>query len=82
MHKQHLFSDYPIKSLAIFGSYARKEQNEESDLDLLFEFNDRIGSRFIDLTEEIEKLTGIKVDLVSPKGVKDKYDQTIQSDLT
>ncbi|MBK6964384.1 MAG: nucleotidyltransferase domain-containing protein [Bacteroidales bacterium] len=71
-----------MKSLAIFGSYARKEQNEESDLDLLFEFNDRIGSRFIDLTEEIEKLTGIKVDLVSRKGVKDKYYQRIQSDLT
>ncbi|MHC1774001.1 MAG: nucleotidyltransferase family protein [Lentimicrobium sp.] len=82
MHKQHLFSDYPIKSLAIFGSYARKEQNEESDLDLLVEFNDKIGLRFIDLAEEIEKLTGIKVDLVSRKGVKDKYYQRIQSDLT
>jgi predicted nucleotidyltransferase len=82
MHKQHLFSDYPIKSLAIFGSYARKEQNEESDLDLLVEFNDRIGMRFVDLAEEIEKLTGIKVDLVSRKGVKEKYYQRIQSDLT
>jgi predicted nucleotidyltransferase len=26
-HKHHLFSEYPIKSMAIFGSYARKEQN-------------------------------------------------------
>ncbi len=33
-HKQHLYSEYPIKSLAIFGSYARKEQNEASDLDI------------------------------------------------
>jgi predicted nucleotidyltransferase len=81
-HKQHLFSEYPIKSLAIFGSYARKEQKEESDLDLLVEFNDKIGLRFIDLANELEKLIGFKVDLVSRKGIKDKYYKKIQSDLT
>lgn len=81
-HKQHLFSEYPIKSLAIFGSYARREQKDESDLDLLVEFNDRIGLRFIDLADELEKLIGFKVDLVSRKGIKEKYFQKIQSDLT
>lgn len=81
-HKQHLFSEYPIKSLAIFGSYARREQKEESDLDLLVEFNDKIGLRFVDLAEELEQLIGFKVDLVSRKGIKDKYYQKIQSDLT
>ncbi len=81
-HKQQLFSNYPIKSLAIFGSYARKDQNEESDLDILVEFNDKIGIRFIDLAEELENLIGFKVDLVSRKGIKDKYYQRIKSDLT
>jgi len=81
-HKQHLFSEYPIKSLAIFGSYARREQKEDSDLDLLVEFNDKIGLRFIDLADELEKITGFKVDLLSRKGIKDKYYQKIQSDLT
>jgi predicted nucleotidyltransferase len=77
-----LFSAYPIKSLAIFGSYARKEQGEQSDLDLLVEFNDKIGIRFIDLAEELEKIIGFKVDLVSRNGIKEKYFQKIQSDLT
>ena len=81
-HKQRLFSEYPIKSLAIFGSYARREQKEESDLDILVEFNDKIGLRFIDLADELEKLIGFKVDLVSRNGVKDKYFQKIQADLT
>lgn len=81
-HKQHLFSDYPIESLAIFGSYARREQSEESDLDIVVEFNDKIGIRFIDLAEELEKLIGFKVDLVSRRGIKEKYYQKIQSDLT
>ncbi|MEI8046857.1 MAG: nucleotidyltransferase family protein [Bacteroidota bacterium] len=81
-NKQHLFAEYPIKSLAIFGSYARREQKEESDLDILVEFNDKIGLRFVDLAEELEKLIGFKVDLVSRKGIKDKYYQKIQADLT
>ena len=80
-HKQHLFSDYPIKSLAIFGSYSRMDQNDDSDLDILVEFNGKIGIRFIDLADEIEKLVGSKVDLVSKNGIKDKYYQSINSDL-
>jgi predicted nucleotidyltransferase len=81
-HKKYLFSSYPIKTLAIFGSYARKEQNENSDLDIIVEFNDKIGVRFIDLAEELEKLVGFKVDLVSRNGIKEKYFKRIQQDLT
>lgn len=76
-----MFLEYSIKSLAIFGSNARKEQKDGSDLDLLVEFNDKVGVRFIDLAEELEKLIGFKVDLVSRKGIKDKYFKRIQSDL-
>ena len=80
-HKQHLFSDYPIKSIAIFGSYSRKEQNENSDLDILIEFKDKIGIRFIDLAEEIENIVGLKIDLISKKGIKEKYLKAIDSEL-
>ncbi|MBW6483430.1 MAG: nucleotidyltransferase family protein [Vicingaceae bacterium] len=80
-HKKRLFNDYPIKSMAIFGSYARKEQNDSSDLDILVEFSDRIGIRFIDLADDIENIVGFKVDLISKKGVKEKYLKSIDSDL-
>jgi len=80
-HKSRLFQDYPIKSLAIFGSYSRREQNDASDLDILVEFSDRIGIRFIDLANEIEDIVGFKVDLVSKKGVKEKYLKSIESEL-
>ena len=80
-HKARLFAKYLIKSMAIFGFYAREEQKEESDLDLMVELNGQIGIKFIDLAEEIEQLIGFKVDLVSRKGIKDKYFQSIQSDL-
>lgn len=80
-HKSRLFKDYPIKSMAIFGSYSRREQNDTSDLDILVEFSDKIGIRFIDLAEDLEKIVGVKVDLVSRKGVKEKYLKSINSDL-
>ncbi len=80
-HKETLFAEYPIKSMAIFGSYVREEQNEKSDLDIIVELNGRIGIRFVDLAEEIENLIGFKVDLVSKNGIKDKYYKSISSDL-
>ena len=67
--------------MAIFGSYSRKEQNDSSDLDILVEFSDKIGIRFVDLADDLENIIGIKVDLVSKKGVKSKYLKSIDSDL-
>jgi len=80
-HRNRLFHDYPIKSMAIFGSYSRKEQNDTSDLDILVEFYGKVGIRFIDLAEEIENIVGFKVDLVSRKGIKEKYLKSIDSEL-
>jgi len=81
MNKNRLYISYPIKSMAIFGSFARNEENTLSDLDILVEFNDKIGVRFIDLANELEKLIDLKVDLVSKKGVKQRYLKSIEEDL-
>ena len=67
--------------MAIFGSYSREENTEDSDLDILVEFNDKIGIRFVDLADEIEEIVGLKVDLVSRNGIKDKYFKAIDPDL-
>lgn len=80
-HRKQFFDNYPIESLAIFGSYARNEQNEKSDLDLLVEFNDKIGIRFIDLADEIESLFDLKIELVSRNGIKQKYFESIKQEL-
>lgn len=81
IHKKELFEKYPIKELAIFGSYARNEQKEASDLDLMVEFHSRIGSEFIELADELEEILGIKVDLVSKNGIKERYFERIKEDL-
>lgn len=69
------------KYKTIFGSYARNDQTDKSDLILLIEFNDQIGIRFIDLTDEVEKIVGFNVDLVSKNGIIESYFKAINSDL-
>lgn len=81
LNRKTLFDKYPIKSLAIFGSFARKENNELSDVDILVEFKESIGIKFIELADDLEHLLGLKVDLVSKKGVKEKYLSAIKNDL-
>ncbi len=81
-HKASLLRSYPISSIAIFGSYARNTQTDKSDVDILVEFHDRVGTAFIDLANEIELLLGVKTDLVSKKAIKPKYFEAIEPDLT
>jgi predicted nucleotidyltransferase len=79
--KEDLAAKYSISRLALFGSFARGEQTETSDVDLWVEFEGRIGSRFIELADELEDRLGVKVDLVSGKGVKPAYAHCIAPDL-
>jgi predicted nucleotidyltransferase len=79
--KVDLQQRYPIASLALFGSYSRGEQTEKSDIDILVEFNGKIGSRFFLLADEIEQKLDQPIDLVSKNGIKPKYFDSIKSDL-
>ncbi len=79
--KHRLKERYPIVSMALFGSYARNQQTKSSDLDVLVEFNGKMGSNFIDMALEMEQFLGIKVDLVSRRAIKEKYFKAIESDL-
>lgn len=80
-HQQRLSSKYGLSNLAIFGSYARNQQTEESDLDILVEFNRPIGLEFIDLADELEHILKLKVDLVSKKGLKERHLKSIEKEL-
>jgi predicted nucleotidyltransferase len=79
--KPDLYLRYPIKYIAIFGSYSRGDNTENSDLDVLVDFKQPIGIRFIDLADELEEKLNIKVDLVSRKAIKPKYFKQIKKDL-
>jgi len=62
---------FGIKSIGIFGSYVREEQETRSDLDVLIEFE--IGKKnfdnFMDLLHFLEDLFQVKVDLVTKEAL-------------
>ena len=70
-HKREVENIFKVKQIGIFGSFVRNEQESDSDLDILVEFREPIGLfQFIDLEEYLERVLGIKVDLVSKKALK------------
>jgi uncharacterized protein len=79
--KPLLQQKYPLAKLAIFGSYARNEANENSDVDVLVEFNGKIGIQFVDLADEIERCIGIKTDVITRNSLKSNYFDNIKVDL-
>jgi predicted nucleotidyltransferase len=73
-----LIERYKIKSLALFGSYVRCEQNDTSDLDILIEYQDIPDLiSYIELENSLSDLLGIKVDLVMKDGLKPRIAQRI-----
>jgi len=73
---------YPISELGLFGSYARGDFNEKSDIDILVDFNKRIdGFDYIRLAHELEDAFNYKIDLVSRKGIKEKYLPFVEKSL-
>lgn len=80
-NKAYFLEKYPIKSIGIFGSYVKNDQKQTSDVDIIVEFTHSPGIAFIDLADELEALLGIKVDLVSKKGIKPKYWDVIQNTI-
>ena len=79
--KPDLQKRYPISELGLFGSYARDDFNEHSDIDILVDFDDRIGIGFISLAHELEDMFKTKIDLVSRKGIKSRYLSFVEKNL-
>ena len=54
---------YGIRSLGLFGSYVRNEQNSKSDIDILVEFEGSIGLlKFMELERNLSELFGRRVE--------------------
>jgi predicted nucleotidyltransferase len=80
-NKSHLFATYPIKEMAIFGSFARGEAEEDSDIDILVEFSEPVGFEVVNLAEDLEELLHHKVDLVFKKAIRPNVMLFVEKDL-
>jgi predicted nucleotidyltransferase len=73
-----LAEKYHVRSLEVFGSYVRNEQNAKSDLDVLVTFDKAPGLlQYIALENHLSDLLGVKVDLVMKSALKPRVGQNI-----
>jgi predicted nucleotidyltransferase len=80
--KPVLIEKYSISTIGLFGSVVRDDFSPStSDIDIIVDFSKPVGIEFIDLADYLEQQIKRKVDLVSRKGIKQKYFQAIESDI-
>lgn len=80
--KSHFQKKYDISELGVFGSFARGDFNEKSDIDILVDFHGRIdGYDYIRLAHELEDAFQHKIDIVSRKGIKPQYLPYVEKNL-
>lgn len=80
-NKHQLESSFKVYRMALFGSYARGDQQSDSDVDILVEIDPSVGLEFVTLAEQIEQLLELPVELVSRRAIKPNKWKYIEQDL-
>jgi predicted nucleotidyltransferase len=70
-----------VRRLGLFGSAARNEATEASDLDFLVEFQQKSFDAYMDLKDLLEDIFGRRVDLVLPETLKPRLRDRITEDV-
>jgi predicted nucleotidyltransferase len=82
-NKDFIKQKYGVKYLALFGSFARGEQTDNSYIDILVEFykEKKTFDNYMDLKFYLESLFNRKVDLITKKAIKPRLKKYIDKDL-
>jgi predicted nucleotidyltransferase len=80
--KGDLEARFHVKSIGIFGSVARNENTEKSDLDLIVDFSQPVGMfKFLELRDYLHRALKTDVDLTTPRALKPAIRQTVERDV-
>jgi uncharacterized protein len=77
------FASQPIEKAWIFGSYARSEETRKSDIDILVHFTPESKVtlfKYIHIVNDLQALTGKKVDLVEDGQLKQFAESNAEND--
>jgi len=69
-NRDYLCAEYGVSRIGLFGSVARGEADESSDVDIIVEFERPVGLQFVELADYLEDLLGRDVDLLTPAGIQ------------
>lgn len=78
-HEKLIRQKLRVKRIGIFGSFARGEEKEDGDLDVLvvFEEGQKTFDNYMDLKFYLEDLFGREVDLVTERALKPQLNDII-----
>ena len=80
--KNEIKTKYKVKKIGLFGSYANNRQRENSDIDILVEFEDEADLlHYIGLTIFLEETFEKKVDIVSEFAIKEEIRDHIMQEV-
>ncbi|MEA5517222.1 nucleotidyltransferase family protein [Nodularia sp. UHCC 0506] len=81
LQKQSLCENYQITEIGIFGSYARGEETEASDIDILVDYETApTFIMLVELRDYLSQLFGLKVDIVTKNGLKPRMRERVLSE--
>jgi len=80
---QSKIKTFGVKKLGLFGSFCRQEQNSDSDVDILvdFEGDKKTFDNFINLSFFLEELMSRKIELVTPESISPYFKSAILSEV-
>jgi predicted nucleotidyltransferase len=80
--KPSLRGRYGVTEIGVFGSYVREEQDEDSDIDIVVEFEDPIGLiDFLRLENELADHFEADVDLVTKKSLRPQVEPRVLNEV-
>ena len=84
-HQEYYYNQFGIRFVGLFGSYAREEADEKSDIDILYKIDkDKKLSifQYLKLNKQLEDFFRTKIDLVRDETLKPQLKQYIRKDIT
>jgi predicted nucleotidyltransferase len=77
-----LNKQYHVRTIGIFGSYARGEQGKKSDLDILIEFEKPVSLLgLVSLENSLSDFLGIKIDLTPSDDIRPELRERILKEV-
>ncbi|MEN4006836.1 MAG: nucleotidyltransferase family protein [Methanobacteriaceae archaeon] len=82
-NRKKIKSKYKVKKMGIFGSYVRGEQKEDSDVDILVEFEEPVSLlKLVSFENFLKDITGIKVDVVPENDIRPELRENILNEVS
>lgn len=77
-HKQELRENFKVKEISIFGSYARGEQENRSDIDLLVDFTEAISLlKMVGLENYLKDILEEEVEVIPKDDIRIEFKERI-----